>query len=64
MLMPLARSETEHRASPDPFRTLNRSMSAEAAWLWTMAALIARREGARYTANKGCSSAPAILTTW
>jgi hypothetical protein len=27
--------------------------SAEQAWLWTMAALIARREGARYTANKG-----------
>src|ERR1700758_5275377 len=27
--------------------------SAEDAWLWTMAALIARREGARYTANKG-----------
>ena len=27
--------------------------SAEAAWLWTMAALIARREGARYSANKG-----------
>ena len=27
--------------------------NAEHAWLWTMAALIARREGARYTANKG-----------
>jgi hypothetical protein len=27
--------------------------NAEAAWLWTMAALTARREGARYTANKG-----------
>jgi hypothetical protein len=27
--------------------------SAEEAWLWTMAALIARREGARYTANLG-----------
>ncbi len=32
--------------------------SAEAAWLWTMAALIARREGARYTANKGRVSRP------
>lgn len=31
---------------------------AEAAWLWTMAALIARREGARYTANKGLVSRP------
>ena len=27
--------------------------SAEEAWLWTMAALTARRDGARYTANKG-----------
>jgi hypothetical protein len=32
--------------------------SAEQAWLWTMAALIARREGARYTANKGAVSRP------
>jgi hypothetical protein len=31
---------------------------AEDAWLWTMAALIARREGARYTANKGLVSRP------
>ncbi|MEI7711651.1 MAG: hypothetical protein WCI94_09475 [Rhodospirillales bacterium] len=30
-----------------PFRT------AEEAWIWTMAALTARRDGARYTANKG-----------
>src|ERR1700712_3497281 len=35
-----------------PFR------SAEEAWLWTMAALIARREGARYTANKGLVTRP------
>ncbi len=32
--------------------------SAEHAWLWTMAALIARREGARYTANKGAVGRP------
>jgi hypothetical protein len=32
---------------PVPFRT------ADEAWLWTMAALTARRDGARYTANKG-----------
>jgi len=31
----------------EPFR------SAEEAWFWTMAALIARRDGARYTANNG-----------
>lgn len=27
--------------------------SGEEAWIWTMAALTARREGARYSANKG-----------
>jgi hypothetical protein len=32
--------------------------NAETAWLWTMAALIARREGARYTANKGLVTRP------
>jgi hypothetical protein len=32
--------------------------SAEEAWMWTMAALIARREGARYTAGKGLVSRP------
>ena len=31
----------------EPFR------DAEEAWFWTMAALMARREGARYTANQG-----------
>jgi hypothetical protein len=35
-----------------PFR------SAEEAWFWTMAALRARREGARYTANQGKVSRP------
>jgi len=35
-----------------PFRT------AEEAWFWTMAALRARREGARYTANQGLVSRP------
>lgn len=35
-----------------PFR------SAEEAWLWTMAALRARREGARYTANRGRFTRP------
>ena len=36
----------------EPFR------SAEEAWFWTMAALMARREGARYTASKGRVSRP------
>jgi hypothetical protein len=37
---------------PQPFR------SAEEAWLWTMAALRARRDGARYTANRGLVTRP------
>jgi hypothetical protein len=42
------------RANPvvRPFR------SAEEAWMWTMAALLARRDGARYTANRGLLSRP------
>jgi hypothetical protein len=36
----------------EPFR------SAEEAWLWTMAALVARREGARYSANQGRITRP------
>jgi hypothetical protein len=32
--------------------------TAEEAWLWTMAALIARREGARYTTGQGLVSRP------
>jgi hypothetical protein len=35
-----------------PFR------DAQEAWLWTMAALIARREGARFSARKGLLSRP------
>lgn len=32
--------------------------TGEEAWLWTMSALTARREGARYTANKGAVCRP------
>ena len=32
--------------------------SAEEAWLWTMSALRARRDGARYTANLGLVTRP------
>jgi hypothetical protein len=38
--------------SPVPFR------DAEEAWMWTMAALVARRDGARYTANQGSVQRP------
>jgi hypothetical protein len=36
----------------EPFR------NAEEAWFWTMAALTARRDGARYTANNGRMARP------
>jgi hypothetical protein len=39
-------------------RPLQRFSSAEEAWFWTMAALQARREGARYTANLGAVVRP------
>src|ERR1700733_4630280 len=32
--------------------------SAQEAWMWTMAALIARREGARFSARKGLVTRP------
>ena len=41
------RSKAPEQPRTQPFR------SAEEAWLWTMAALRARRDGARYTANQG-----------
>ncbi len=37
-----------------PFR------SAEEAWIWTMTALVARRDGARYSANKGRIGRPCV----
>lgn len=39
-------------AKAEPFR------SAEEAWFWTMAALTARRDGARVTAGKGAAMRP------
>ncbi len=45
------------RNQPPPSQT-HPFGSAEDVWLWTMAALIARREGARYSANKGAVSRP------
>jgi len=43
---------TATNPSVRPFR------SAEEAWIWTMAALRARRDGARYTANRGVGGRP------
>ena len=46
------------RPGREPGRQVLPFRSAEEAWLWTMLALIARREGARYTANQGLVSRP------
>jgi hypothetical protein len=48
----------EHRVLPRSIPHAEPFHNAETAWLWTMAALIARREGARYTANKGLVTRP------
>jgi hypothetical protein len=45
-------SDTAAQYRTEPFRT------AEEAWFWTMAALVARREGARYTAQNGRVARP------
>lgn len=46
------RGSSRHLPPSQPFA------NAEEAWLWTMAALIARREGARFSANKGAVTRP------
>lgn len=46
------------RPQHDAGRPVQPFASAEEAWLWTMAALIARRDGARYSANKGAVTRP------
>jgi hypothetical protein len=63
--MPTAAHQTNIHTIPKFDTTVGSSAStylpfadAAQAWLWTMAALTARREGARYTANKGSVSRP------
>ncbi len=41
------------RPKTAPYRRCQPFRDAEEAWLWTMAALMARREGARFRANQG-----------
>ena len=54
-----ARSGAPDAAAPGARgKPLQRFATAEAAWFWTMAALAARREGARYTANQGLVQRP------
>jgi hypothetical protein len=58
--MPTAapRRQPVMRLQADPGRLAQPFASAEEAWLWTMAALTARRDGARYTAGKGAVVRP------
>jgi hypothetical protein len=62
--MPVQASRVQVRVTPSvasagrPAIPMRPFRSAEEAWLWTMAALTARREGARYTANQGCVTRP------
>ena len=49
-------AQTAARARPtsiEPSERVQPFRNAEEAWIWTMRALVARRDGARYTANKG-----------
>lgn len=46
-MLPATPPSTRSSRPTQPFRT------ADEAWFWTMAALTARRDGARYTANQG-----------
>ncbi len=54
----LAHMRMTNRAPIVPQRRTEPFRSAEEAWFWTMAALVARREGARYAANKGLTARP------
>jgi hypothetical protein len=46
-------SQFDLRRNSVPQRRCEPFRDSEEAWFWTMAALMARREGARYTANQG-----------
>jgi hypothetical protein len=46
-MLPATPSPSRAKRTTQPFR------SVDEAWFWTMAALVARRDGARYTANQG-----------
>jgi hypothetical protein len=54
----LARTSMTSRSQIGPQRQTEPFRSAEEAWFWTMAALVARRDGARYTANNGRLARP------
>ena len=55
---PTNHSRKDQRTPSTPLRRCEPFRNAEEAWLWTMAALTARREGARYSANQGKVARP------
>jgi len=58
--MPLAAHPSRQASSvrSEPGRVVQPFRCAEEAWFWTMAALMARRDGARFTANQGAVVRP------
>jgi hypothetical protein len=58
MLNAARRSISATRLPPSLNPQTHPFCNAEHAWLWTMAALIARREGARFSAKKGSVTRP------
>lgn len=58
--MPALAHSQSFRVAPKPAMMLRSEpfRSAEEAWFWTMAALVARREGARVVANAGKVARP------
>jgi hypothetical protein len=64
MVAAARRTATNVCHSFGPHRRCEPFRDAEEAWLWTMAALIARRDGARYTANQEKPPGRANQTTW
>ena len=57
--MPTPHPQAPTRRAPWPgLPSAQKFRTAEDAWFWTMAALQARRDGARYTANAGRAPRP------
>lgn len=58
LAQPFARPVAPQHAQPAARRRAEPFRSSEEAWFWTMAALTARREGARVVANRGLVARP------
>ena len=58
------RAQSDLRPQYAPHRRCQPFRDAEEAWLWTMAALMARREGARFGPIRVWSCVRVSRTTW